>query len=90
MFLPSALNVALERARDVLDGAPVTAELRVGGVVPTLVDIAKDARMIVLQRRVLSSMMRVVTRSVSSGVAAHADVPVVSVPSHGSPAAHPW
>ena len=80
-----ALNAALERARDVVEGVSVTAELRIGGVVPTLVDMAKDARMIVLQRRDLSSMMRVVTRSVSSGVAARARVPVVSVPSHWSP-----
>jgi nucleotide-binding universal stress UspA family protein len=81
-----ALNAALEQARDIVEGVPVTAELRIGGVVPTLVETAKDARMIVLERRDLSSMMRVVTRSVSSGVAARARVPVVSVPSHWSPA----
>jgi nucleotide-binding universal stress UspA family protein len=81
-----ALNAALERAGDIVEGVPVTAELRAGGVVPRLVDMAEDARMIVLERRDLSSMMRVVTRSVSSGVAARARVPVVSVPSHWSPA----
>jgi nucleotide-binding universal stress UspA family protein len=81
-----ALNAALERARDIVEGVPVTADLRIGAVVPTLVDMASNARMIVLQRRDLSSMMRVVTRSVSSGAAAHARVPVVSVPSHWSPA----
>ena len=80
------LDAALERARDLVEGIPVTAELRIGGVVPTLVDMAKDARMIVLERRDLSSMMRVVTRSVSSGVAARARVPVVSVPTHWSSA----
>ncbi len=80
------LDAALERARDLVEGIPVTAELRIGGVVPTLVDLAKDARMIVLERRDLSSMMRVVTRSVSSGVAARARVPVVSVPTHWSSA----
>lgn len=79
------LNAALEQARDIVEGVPVTAELRIGGVVPTIVELAKDARMIVLERRDLSTMMRVVTRSVSSGVAAHARVPVVSVPSHWSP-----
>lgn len=81
-----ALNAAMERAHGIAEGVPVTAELRIGGVVPTLVDLAADARMIVLERRDLSSMMRVVTRSVSSGVAAHARVPVVSVPTHWSPA----
>jgi len=75
-----ALNASLDRARAMIDGVPVTTELRVGPVVPTLVEMAKDSRMIVLERRDLSSMMRVVTRSVSSGVAAHAHVPVVSVP----------
>jgi len=45
-----ALNAALERARDLVEGIPVTAELRIGGVVPTLLDVARDARMIVLQR----------------------------------------
>jgi nucleotide-binding universal stress UspA family protein len=79
------LNAALERAGDIVEGVPVTAELLEGGVVPTLVHSAKDARMIVLERRDLSTMMRVVTRSVSSGVAAHAHVPVVSVPSHWAP-----
>lgn len=81
-----ALNAALERAHDIVEGVPVTSELRIGAVVPTLVDAARDARMVVLERRDLSSMMRVVTRSVSSGVAAHARVPVVSVSSHWSPA----
>lgn len=79
-----ALNSALDRARDMVDGAPVVTELRVGPVVPTLIEMAKDSRMIVLERRNLSSMMRVVTRSVSSGVAAHAHVPVVSVPASWS------
>lgn len=82
-----ALNGALEQARDVVpDGMPVTSDLGIGAVVPTLVDMAKDARMIVLERRDLSGMRRVVTRSVSSGVAAHARVPVVSVPTRWSPA----
>jgi nucleotide-binding universal stress UspA family protein len=79
------LTAALERARDLVDGAPVTTEMRVGSIVPAIVDMGKDARMIVLERRDLSTMMRVVTRSVSSGVAARARVPVVSVPTHWSP-----
>ena len=81
-----ALTAARDRAHHIVPATvPVSADLRLGGVVPTLVDVAKDARMIVLERRHLSSMRRVVTRSVSSGVAAHARVPVVSVPSHWSP-----
>ena len=60
----------------------VTDEVVVGGVVPTLVDAAKRrARLLVLEHRDLSRVRRVVTRSVSSGVAAHTRVPVISVPS---------
>ena len=81
-----ALNVAVERARDLVSAdVRVTCEARVGGVVPTLVELAAHARMVVLEHRDLSRMKRVVTRSVSSGVAAHARVPVVSVPSQWSP-----
>jgi nucleotide-binding universal stress UspA family protein len=81
-----ALNGALERARDLAPaGLPVTCELRGGGVVPTLVEAAADARMIVIEHRDLSRMERVVTRSVASGVAAHARVPVVAVPARWSP-----
>ncbi len=58
-----------------------------GRVVPTIVDEAKDARMVVLEHRDLSSVRRLVTRSVAGGVAAHARVPVVSVPSTYSPEA---
>ena len=50
--------------------APST--LRIGRVVPTIVDMAKEARLIVLERRDLSTMMRVATRSVSSSVVARA------------------
>ena len=83
-----ALNAALEQARDRAPaGVPVTCELLVGGVVPTLVDAAADARMVVIQHRDLSRMRRLVTRSVASGLAAHARVPVVAVPSGWSPPA---
>lgn len=81
-----ALNGAVERVRDLVAvDVPVTSELRVGAVVPTLAEVVADARMIVLQHRDLAHLMRVVTRSVCSGVAAHARVPVVAVPSGWSP-----
>ena len=66
------LNAALEREHDLVEGMPMTAELRIGRVVPTIVYMAKEARLIVLERRDLSTMMRVATRSVSSSVAARA------------------
>lgn len=81
-----ALNAALASARALVPtGAPVTADLCLGPVVPTLADVASEAAMIVLQRRDLSSVRRIVTRSISSSVAAHARVPVISVPEHWSP-----
>ena len=80
-----ALNAGVARARELVPAdVPVSAELSWGPIVPTLVDTAADARMIVLQRRDLSSVRRIVTRSVSSGVAARARMPVVSVPEHWS------
>lgn len=77
------LRAAEERARDLVSSdLPVTTELLSGALVPSLVAAGARtrARMIVLQRRQLSRVVRIVTRSVSSGVAAHAEVPVVSVP----------
>lgn len=81
------LNAAVERAGDLVgDGIMVTTGLAVGGVVPSIVEATKDdVRMVVMQHRALSRLRRVVTRSVTSGVAAHARVPVVSVPSTWSP-----
>lgn len=78
------LDAALERAHALAGDVPVAADLRVGPVVPTVVGAAEEARMIVLERRDLSTVSRVVTRSVTSGVAARTRVPVVSVPSHWS------
>lgn len=81
-----ALNAALARARELVpEGTAVTAELILGPVVPTLADVAERAGMLVLQRRDLSSVRRVVTRSVSSGVAARVRVPVISVPERWTP-----
>lgn len=81
-----ALEGALERARDLVPATtPVTSELVWGGVVASIVDSGATARLIVLQRRPLSRVMRVVTRSVSSGVAARSRVSVVSVPARWSP-----
>jgi nucleotide-binding universal stress UspA family protein len=45
---------------------------------------ARDARMVVLQRREPSRIRRVVTRSVVSGVAAYTPAPLVSVPASWS------
>ena len=76
-----SLNAALKRARDLAGpDARISADLVLGRVVPTIVDESKAARMIVLEHRDLSGARRLVTRSVAGGVAAHARLPVVSVP----------
>lgn len=81
-----ALESAAEKARDLVgDRVPVTSELMQGRVVGSLVEAASEASSVVLQRRPLSRLERVVTRSVSSGVAARAHVPVISVPARWSP-----
>jgi nucleotide-binding universal stress UspA family protein len=76
-----SLNAALKRARDLAGpDTEISSDLVLGRVVPTIVEESKDARMIVLEHRALSSARRLVTRSVAGGVAAHARVPVVAVP----------
>jgi nucleotide-binding universal stress UspA family protein len=82
------LRAVEERARDLLPSeVPVTTELLWGTPVPSLVKASARARarVIVLQRRPLSRVVRIVTRSISSGVAARAEVPVVSVPARWTP-----
>ncbi|WP_432479297.1 universal stress protein [Nocardioides sp. GXQ0305] len=81
------LDAALRQARAlVAEGVPVTADLAMGAVVPALVEATRgDARMVVVQHRHLSRTRRAITRSVASGVAAHARVPVVAVSSTWSP-----
>lgn len=83
------LDAALERARHLVpDGVPVSSEMRSGKVVPTLVEMTADARLVVMEHRELSRMRRVVTRSTSSGLAAHSRVPVALVPAGWTPDAH--
>jgi nucleotide-binding universal stress UspA family protein len=77
-----ALDLAVERAEHLVDGAvPVTHELAGGAPVPVLVEAGRSARMVVLEHRHLSRLSRVVNRTVAGGVAAHLRVPVVAVPS---------
>ncbi|NYD41187.1 universal stress protein [Nocardioides panaciterrulae] len=83
------LQAAVERAGDLLGGrAPLTSALLRGPVVSTLLEATEGtARAVVMQRRDVSRVIRSVTRSISSGVASHAHVPVVSVPAGWSEAA---
>lgn len=75
------LDAAYEHARGIVGAVPLTTDLHVGGVVPGIIEMAEDARMIVLERRDLAAVKRIVTSSKSTSVAARARVPVVSVPS---------
>jgi nucleotide-binding universal stress UspA family protein len=59
---------------------PVTTEALRGPVVPTLVEAATGAELVVLQRQQAAPLPRVRVMSVANGVAAHAAVPVVVVP----------
>ncbi|WP_432479290.1 universal stress protein [Nocardioides sp. GXQ0305] len=80
-----ALAAAKEHALDAAgDSVPVTSLLVHGRVVPAVVSVAADAAMIVAQGRPLSGVRRAVTRSVTSGLASRAAVPVVAVPSEVS------
>lgn len=80
------LDLAVERAEDLVDGAvPVTHELQRGAPVQALVEAGRSARMVVLEHRHLSRLARIVNRTVAGGVAAHLPVPVVAVPSGWTP-----
>ena len=75
------LRVAHERAEQLVDNrVNVTSRLIQGSVVQELVDASVDAALVVLQRRDLSRLTRVLTRSTSSGIAARAHAPVAVVP----------
>lgn len=80
------LTAALARARCLAgEDITLTSEVLAGAPVPALAARGADAHMIVLEHRDLSSLKRVITRSVASGVAARAQVPVVSVPAGWRP-----
>ena len=75
------LERAAKAAEELVAGAvPVTHELAHGTPVQVLTEVAGRARMVVLEHRHLSRLSRVVNRTVAGGVAAHARVPVVAVP----------
>ena len=81
----ATIRGAVEHATNTLHGqVPVTSRLIKGPIVESIIEAGADARLIVLQRRDLGRGRRVVTRSTSSGVAAHSHVPVVAVPSSWS------
>lgn len=77
----AALADADERLRVVVaDRVPIRAEIVFGPVPRTIVEHGDRARMILLEVRDAGPVERLVTRSISSAVAAHAEVPVMVVP----------
>ena len=75
------LRHAVGHAQEVLAGqVAVTGRLVRDQVVRGVVESSSEAQLIVLQRRDLAHLTRLVTRSTSSGVAAHAHAPVAVVP----------
>lgn len=78
------LDDVADRAADLAgDDLVVTHELRQGRVVPTLVHAVSDpdvTAIVVLEHLPRGRWERIVTRSVTGGVAARTQVPVVSVP----------
>jgi nucleotide-binding universal stress UspA family protein len=81
----SALDSAQRRAKELSDGVlSATTELvPAGGVVHELTARSEGARMVVLEHRHLGKVRRLATRSISNGVAARAQCPVVVVPEGG-------
>lgn len=64
---------------------PVSTELHTGPVVPAITGISRHAAVVVLQRQRMGHPARIPTLSVTNGVAAHSDVPVVAVPAGWRP-----
>ena len=83
-----SMHAAIQRLRCLIGDTTLTSELVLGGVMPALVASARDARMVVLQRRAPSRGRLVVTRSAISGLAACTPVPVVSIPASWSVGRH--
>lgn len=75
------LRKAVEHAHDALAGqVEVTSLLVRDPIVQGVVEASAQSQLVVLQRRDLAHLTRLVTRSTSSGVAAHSHAPVAVVP----------
>ena len=76
------IDDALSVVADAVSGAreiPVEHRLLSGPAVPTLVDVSKDAEMIVVGCRGLGGVQRLLLGSVSSGLVQHAHCPVAVI-----------
>lgn len=75
------LDTAMETAKKATVGEPIrmTTELITASVLPTLIDLSKDADMIVVGRRGLGAIGRRLLGSISSGLVHHARCPVAVI-----------
>jgi nucleotide-binding universal stress UspA family protein len=77
-FLRAACNIAAQ-AVDETNPIRVQSELIAAGVLPTLIDLSKDADMIVVGCRGLGAIARRLLGSVSSGLIRHAGCPIAVI-----------
>lgn len=76
------LDEAVKVAHTVLPASMVSTKLLLGQVIPSLIEVASDAHLLVLGDDRTSLVERIAVGSVITAVAAHAAVGVVTVPSH--------
>jgi nucleotide-binding universal stress UspA family protein len=79
------LTEATATATAAAPGVPCTRVLRTGPTVSTLVEVTREARMIVLGHETVTPPRRIFTGAVTMGVSARARVAVVSVPADWNP-----
>jgi nucleotide-binding universal stress UspA family protein len=77
-IIDDAMGLVSDAARDVGD-IEVTHRVVTGSIVPTLVDVSKDAEMVVVGCRGLGGVKSLLLGSVSSGLVHHAHCPVAVI-----------
>jgi len=87
-IISEAVKVVEEAVKN-SGGIEVKPELITGTAVPTLVDLTKDAHMVVVGRRGLGVVGRALLGSVSAGLVHHSHCPVAVIHDEDSPAATP-